>query len=131
MPSSIQVPPLIRTQSSPDSPPLAVTACRVGRRAVVEAAGEIDLATAGVLSGAIDAAIDEGALDLWVDLSDVGFMDSTGLHVLVAARHRLAALNRRISVICPAGPARRVIDLAGMQAALGVVTSRAAAHHAS
>lgn len=131
MSSSTQVPPAFRTHSSPNGPPLAVTARRIGRRAVVDACGEIDLATADVLSGAIHAAIDEGALDLWVDLTGVEFMDSTGLHVLVAARHRLAALNRRISVICSAGPARRVIDVAGLDVLLGVVPSRAAAHHAS
>jgi anti-sigma B factor antagonist len=127
MSSPTQIAPLVPAPA----PGLDVVIRRVGRRTVIEASGEIDIATAGVLSDAIHVAVEEGASELWIDLVGVAFMDSTGLHVLTVARRRLAPLNRRMSVICPPGPARRVIDIAGLDAAIDVVPSRTAAHHAS
>jgi anti-anti-sigma factor len=98
---------------------------------VIAASGEIDMATAGLLAGSVEDAIGRGAADVWVDLSQVRFMDSSGVHVLVDARARAADLNRRLRVICPPGEPRRVLELTGVSALFGVATSRAAAHQAS
>jgi anti-sigma B factor antagonist len=106
---------------------LTVAVQRVGRRAVVAPTGDIDIATAGVLTAAINAAIDGAAAELWVDLTSVEFMDSTGLHVLVAARERLVPLHRRITVICPPGGPRRVIEMTGLAETLGLTSSRSSA----
>jgi anti-sigma B factor antagonist len=114
-----------------DPTPLTVAVRHVGRRTLIEVEGEIDMATAGVLADTIHTATEAGAVELWIDLGGVGFMDSSGLHTLIAARARLTTLNRRMTVICPPGNARRVIDVAGVEALLGVVPSRAAAHRAS
>lgn len=110
---------------------LAITTRGVGRRLVISAAGEIDLATAAALAGAVDGGIGGGAAEVWVDLTDVAFMDSSGVHVLVDARNRAAALNRRLCVICPPGEPRRVLELSGLADSLGIAASRAAAHQAS
>lgn len=110
---------------------LAITLGGVGRRIVVAATGDIDVSTADVLSGAIDGAIGGGAADIWIDLTRVGFMDSTGAHVLDEAHARAAELNRRLCVICPPGEPRRVLELIGLTGPLGVVSDRTAAHQAS
>lgn len=53
--------------------------------------GEIDLSSANVLSQAIDEAIDAGWRRVVIDFSDLEFVNSSGLGVLVAATKRLRA----------------------------------------
>jgi anti-anti-sigma factor len=55
-----------------------------GRR-IVEAVGEIDLATADALERAIAELVSLGAPEVVVDASGVSFIDSSGLAVLVRA----------------------------------------------
>lgn len=91
---------------------------RSGIRHVVTPYGEIDLATAGELRDAIEQAY-AGAAEVWVDLSRVEFMDSTGLSTLVEA-HRIGPL----TVICPEGSPRRVLQVSGVDQVLRVVAAR-------
>ena len=86
--------------------------------------GEIDLATAGGPQTAIERAISDGTHEVWVDLSEVDFMDSTGLSALVSG-HRAAAAG----VICPDGPARRALEVSGLHELLRVFRDRGAARH--
>jgi anti-sigma B factor antagonist len=107
---------------------LTLQTTKVGQRTVVAAAGEIDLITAQRLENAADSALDQGAQDLWIDLSDVEFIDSTGIHALLQVRGRVQALNRRLAVICPVSPLRRAFELTGLAEALPLYTSRDEAH---
>jgi anti-sigma B factor antagonist len=107
---------------------LALHMTQVGQRTVIAAEGEIDLVTAQRLEDAADAALDRGAHDLWIDLSDVEFIDSTGIHALLQVRSRAGALNRRLAVICPIGPIHRAFGLTGLDDALPLYTSRDEAH---
>jgi anti-sigma B factor antagonist len=100
----------------------------VGQRFVLAAEGEIDLVTAHRLEEAGTAALDEGAHDLWIDISDVEFIDSTGIHALLQIRSRVEALNRRLAVICPVGPILRAFELTGLDHALPLYNSREEAH---
>src|SRR5262249_2999661 len=99
---------------------------RVGRRVVLAISGEIDLSTAPQLSEAIVSA--DGCAELWIDLSDVSFMDSTGISALAAARQ--ASHDKRVAfaVICPSGPVRRVLELSGMDRYLDLYPDRSAAN---
>ena len=65
---------------------VGVTSRDVGGMTVVEVTGEIDVYTASVLRERLAALVDEGRTDLVVDLTPVGFMDSTGLGVLKKVR---------------------------------------------
>ncbi len=49
-----------------------------------------------------------------LDLSELSFLDSSGLHALLRARAYLAREDRTLVLVCPRGPARRVLDLAGV-----------------
>jgi anti-anti-sigma factor len=49
-----------------------------------------------------------------VDLTDVRFIDSTGLQVLLRARALLGREDRALVLVCPHGPVRRVFELAGV-----------------
>jgi anti-anti-sigma factor len=100
----------------------------VGRRAVLTVAGEIDLDSVPLVADAVDDALEAGALELWLDFSPTEFMDSSGLHLLIETHRRLDSLSRTLAVICPEGPVRRVLELAGLTAHLPVYDDRATAH---
>jgi anti-sigma B factor antagonist len=88
-----------------------------GRRTVVAVSGEVDIASAPALRSALETALDAGTQELWVDLCATTFMDSSGLHVLADA-HRVA--EERLTIVCPPGNVRRVLDLTGLVDALRV-----------
>ena len=82
---------------------------------VVTVEGEVDCATAPRLSADIRAAFGSGARRVRIDLSGTTFMDSSGLHVLVDAAERARALGRELTITCPPGNVRRVIEIAGLE----------------
>jgi anti-sigma B factor antagonist len=77
--------------------------------------GTVDLAARPALLAALDGAIEETDGPFVVDLADVDFLDSSGLGVLVHARARLSRTDRRLTVYCPPGPTRRLIELTGVE----------------
>jgi anti-anti-sigma factor len=76
--------------------------------------GEVDLAAAAELELALDDAIRESRGDFVLDLSELGFLDSTGLRQILRARAWLARQDRALAVICPPGPVRRLFEQAGI-----------------
>ena len=110
-------------------PPASVVAHAVGHRVVLAVAGEIDMDTADQLHAAVDEALDGGARELWIDLTETTFMDSSGIHVLLETRTRLRALERRLAVICPPGDVRHVLEVAGLDGALPLYDDRSASNH--
>jgi anti-sigma B factor antagonist len=86
--------------------------------------GEVDIQTAPDLSAALEDAIRESEGVLVVDLSGTDFLDSTGLNVLLRARGLLGREDRELVLVCPAGPARRVFEIAGMIDVLALFGSR-------
>src|SRR5690242_5632449 len=76
--------------------------------------GEIDLATAGRFREAVETALASSG-NLIVDLSDVTFMDSTGLRALLQARER-TEVGRRLTVeVADGGAVDRLLKLAGVK----------------
>ena len=102
----------------------------VGHRTVIGVTGEVDVFAAPLLRRAIDEALAAGGLELWIDLSETEFMDSSGLHAIADAHMRTQELERRLTVICPPGPVRRVLDVSGLSERLPLAVDRAAAHRA-
>jgi anti-anti-sigma factor len=103
----------------------------VGHRTVLAVIGEIDIATVALLEQSVDGAIDDGAAELWIDLSHTTFLDTTGVHLLVDTRRRLAALNRRLAIICPPGRIRYLLDVVNVSGALPLFADRPSAHQAA
>jgi len=62
-----------------------------GDLTIVSIAGEIDVFTTPRLREALHELIESGSLHLVLDFTDVTFLDSTGLGVLVGMFHRLRA----------------------------------------
>jgi anti-sigma B factor antagonist len=89
--------------------------------------GEVDIATAPRLIGILNQAVQDAFNALVVDLSDVGFMDSTGLALLINAHRRLTRRSKGFAVVCPAGPLRRVFEMTDMVETLHVCPDRKSA----
>jgi anti-sigma B factor antagonist len=95
-----------------------------GVRAVV-VTGELDQATLPELQRALDEVIDAGSGALLVDLSDCSFIDSSGLAALVSARERVTgADNRGFAVCCVSAQVLRLLEITGLDQAMGVVATR-------
>jgi anti-sigma B factor antagonist len=93
--------------------------------------GELDIATAPRLISALNSAVQEVLHSLVVDLSDCGFMDSTGLALLINAHRRLARRSKGFAVVCPPGPLRRVFEVTDMVDTLHVCPDRESARAAA
>ena len=85
--------------------------------------GEIDVKTAPRLESALS---DTTAATVLVDLSDVGFIDSTGLRVLAMGRARFEADDRQLVVCAPDDSVvLRTMRLAGLGGDFKIVTDPA------
>ena len=87
---------------------------------LIRAAGEIDLSTGAALGSELAAARMEAETVL-LDLSDVTFMDSTGLHILLDASHWSAVTDWSFFVVRPSESVRRLIELSGTADLLMIV----------
>src|SRR3954470_24675824 len=63
--------------------------------------GDVDLKTARAFRGALDEAAGDGKSRLIVDMSEVPFMDSSGLAAIIGAQKAFHEKTRLI-VVCPA-----------------------------
>jgi anti-sigma B factor antagonist len=106
-------------------PSLRLLESRAGDRLVLSAQGEIDIVSVPALRAALKGAAGSGAAEVWLDLSRVEFMDSTGMTALVEAHEWLH--DSRFAVICPDGPVRRVMAVSGVDRILTIHASRSPA----
>ena len=87
--------------------------------------GELDMASGPQLELALDRAI-RGSVGAFVlDLCDLQFLDSSGLRVVLRARAMLARDERALAIVCPPGPVRRLMEVAGVADLLFLFDSRA------
>lgn len=91
---------------------------------VVEVHGDLDLATAPTLKRRLRNAIDEGWRRVVVDLTDVTFIDSSGIAALVFARRRLESSGGAIAIVAPSDQQQHVFRLTGLDDVLGVKGSK-------
>ncbi len=88
---------------------------RTAESVVVGVVGELDLHTAPVLREHLVDVIDgPGTRFVAVDLSAVGFMDSTAIHVLVQALQLARERGGDLTLTGVPPPARRVLDICGL-----------------
>jgi len=93
--------------------------------------GELDIATASRLLSVLNSSVAEAIRAVVVDLSRVGFMDSTGLALLINARRRLSKRRKGFAVVCPPGPLWRVFEITDMVDTLHVCPDLESAARAS
>jgi anti-sigma B factor antagonist len=98
-----------------------------GTTCTVAVAGEMDISSADQVRNVIDRGIGERPETLLLDLSELEFCDSTGIHLVIRSQRRATAGGIRFVVIPPTGLARRVFDLSGIAGHVPFVASSAEA----
>ena len=107
--------------------PLAVERSRVDGYELLAVEGELDIATAPRMIAALNETFANLERPLVVDLSSVGFMDSTGLALLMNAYRRVKRRGHGFAIVCPGGPISRVFEITDMVESLHVCPDRASA----
>jgi anti-sigma B factor antagonist len=91
-------------------------------------AGELDLYTAPRLHAELTAALSGDAIPacLVVDMSEVGFCDSTGMNVLLAAQRRAREHGGDLQLAGPRPPVRKILQVTGLDSVFTVLDDPAA-----
>jgi len=87
---------------------------------VLRVAGELDVVGAPELRQAVVSAVAEGIRLLAFDLSDVDFLDSFGIGVIIGALKRLRQRGGDMVVVCPSRRIRRVFEICDLDKILAL-----------
>jgi anti-sigma B factor antagonist len=89
--------------------------------------GELDQATASELRDPLQEAIKGGTNAVMIDMSNCGFVDSTGLGVIVEAWKLLQERDESkagFSICCPEPDVKRLLELTGLDQAITIRATR-------
>lgn len=85
--------------------------------------GSLDLATAPTVRAALSEAAEQGSHDVIVDLTQLEFLDSTGLGVLIGAHRRTIERGGSFRLIVSDGPISRLLNITGLITVFSVYRS--------
>jgi anti-anti-sigma factor len=78
--------------------------------------GEVDVSNTPKLTSELTNAVANSSTALLLDLSELEFLDSSGVHMLYELAERLATRQQRYAVVMPPRrPPRRVVELSGVE----------------
>jgi anti-sigma B factor antagonist len=103
-----------------------VRTLHTSRAAHVVLVGELDLAGREALEEALIGAEQTGAGSLILDLSRLRFCDVTGMGAIVGAAERARADGRRFAIVGARPELRRLFEMTGTSALVGLVRPPAA-----
>jgi len=86
-----------------------------GTEATLRLHGELDVATAPALRDTVVHLISQGRTSLAFDCADLGFIDSTGLGVLIGARARCMAANGTVALTGVKPALQRLLAVTGIE----------------
>lgn len=89
--------------------------------------GSLDLATSPSVRAALVEAADKDRHDIIVDLTQLEFLDSTGLGALIGAHRRAAEHGGRVRLIVQDGPIARLLNITGLMRVFAVYATLDAA----
>ena len=90
-------------------------------------AGEVDIAVGKQVEAALDAGVRASAGAFVLDLSELEFLDSSGVSLIMRARALLGREERELVLVCPAGPVHRIFEISGVIDLLVIFPTREAA----
>lgn len=102
---------------------LSVSDHKTGVYAVLTVRGEVDVYSAPALQAGLLTLLDSGAKPVVVDLTEVGFLDSTGLGVLVAARTAAADAGRALPIACDHERILKLFKITGLDSVFEIYPS--------
>ncbi len=94
---------------------------------IIEVSGEIDVYTAPKLRDRITELVDQGNLDIIIDLEQVEFMDSTGLGVLVGGLKKIRTKGGSLSLVCTQERLLKIFRITGLGKVFAIHASQAEA----
>ncbi|MDO8589567.1 MAG: STAS domain-containing protein [Armatimonadota bacterium] len=103
-----------------DEVPFEVHVSRRERLLAVKVSGELDFANFSKLDAILRRELAEANVRLALDFSDVTFLDSEGLKVIVKAYRRIADAGGEISITGCSDTVGRLFDILGLRNVLGV-----------
>lgn len=92
-------------------------------RYLISVSGEVDLATSPDLDAAIVAALETGTESLVIDLTDVSFMDSSGLGVIVRGLKRCREADISIDLVITNERVLKVFGVTGLDQVIPIHAS--------
>ena len=96
---------------------MEIKAVRRGQRIIVRLSGELDHHSAADVRGALDAVLrDVTVREMQLDMTDVTFLDSAGLGVVLGRYRTLAARGGRLIVSGVRTPIDRIFRMSGLYA---------------
>jgi anti-sigma B factor antagonist len=101
-------------------------ACEPGY-VVLSVAGELDASTEQRFRDALTSVLTHGVPRIVVDLSQVAFMSSAGIAVLMGVRRVLADAGGALALAAPQGEVAQVLSITGVAAVIPVAPSVAGA----
>ena len=102
------------------APPFSATVAREAEATTVVFSGELDLAGVDRARAAI-AEAEENPGMIVLDLSQLTFLDSTGLEVVLRAARRASEAGRRLVVRKPSQYVKRLFELTAIDRSLDIV----------
>jgi len=89
--------------------------------------GSLDIATSPSVRAALSEAADNGKHDIIVDLTELQFIDSTGLGALIGAHRRAVENKGRVCLVAREGVILRLLNITGLIRVFSVYPDRQAA----
>jgi anti-sigma B factor antagonist len=81
---------------------------------VFELTGSLDIATSPTVRAALTSASERGGHQLIVDLTQVDFLDSTGLGALIGGQRRAREFDREVRIVAKEGQILRLLRITGL-----------------
>ncbi|HEY8583167.1 MAG TPA: STAS domain-containing protein [Capillimicrobium sp.] len=92
--------------------------------AVLTASGEIHVSTAPELSERLNAVLGAGRTRLVLDFSEIEFIDSTGLSVLLNGLRRLTRRHGALALVCTNPTVLRLFEITRLDSTFDIVATR-------
>lgn len=99
---------------------LGITTSPTPERYTVHIAGEVDISNADALRTAIDLALEQPPAEVELDFSQVSYIDSTGIGVLVGAAHHARDHQKGFAITGAQVGVMRVAQLLGVDKEIGM-----------
>ncbi len=98
---------------------------RDGDLVIAVIGGEVDPSNARELGRRLSADVPNDAMGVVLDLTEVGYLDSSGVQMVFELAERLDSRQQRLAVVVPEGKAaRKVLDIVALDSTAPVAATR-------
>ncbi len=90
---------------------------------IIELEGEVDVYTAPQLKQQMVSLLEGGSRQMVIDLTNVEYLDSTALGVLIGGLKRIREHDGNMVLVCPSPRIRRVFEITGLDKIFDIYNS--------